>query len=165
MKPWLKGGLSALAAAAALVIASEGLLTHAQPDIATGQPNICYGDTHDVQPGDTATPEECRRRLESQLAIAEAIVDRCYPPPPTPGVKGALIDLGYNVGPGKKGVKDGICVLRSGAWPTIRKRAHAGDWRGVCNGLPAWNRAGGRVYPGLVTRRANERELCLDGLP
>lgn len=163
-KPWLKGGISAAAAAALLIAASEGVIYHAQPDIATGQPNICYGDTHDVQMGDVATPAECQARLLVQLANADAVVNSCIPPPPTPGVRAALDDFAYNMGPGRAGAHDGLCVLRNGRKPTIRKRAEAGDWRGVCEAFLAWQK-GGDKFPGLITRRGNERELCLKDLP
>lgn len=44
---------------------------------------------------------------------------------------------------------------------TIYKRAQAGDFNGMCNRLPDFVRAGGKVLPGLVTRRQAEKELCL----
>lgn len=165
-KPWLKRGLSAAAAAALLIAASEGVIYRAQPDVATGQPNICYGDTHDVRVGDVATPAECKARLATQLAAANAVVDSCIPTPPTRGVRAALDDFAYNMGPGRAGVHghDGLCVLRNGRKPTIRLRAEAGDWRGVCDAFLAWRKDGDK-FPGLITRRGNERELCLKGLP
>ena len=54
---------------------------------------------------------------------------------------------------------------------TTAKRFNAGDWKGACralneadNGRPQWVTAGGRVLPGLVKRRAEERALCERGL-
>jgi lysozyme len=35
---------------------------------------------------------------------------------------------------------------------------------GACNELPRWTLAGGKELPGLVKRRAAERDLCLQGL-
>ena len=163
MSAGLKSAASALVLAIGIAVPFEGLLTTAEPDIATGQPNICYGDTHDVKFGDTATLAECNARLLKQMRETEAVVDRCYPPAPAPKVKAAIMDLGYNVGPGKKGVKDGICVLKSGRMPTIRVRAYAGNWLGVCNGLLAWRSAGGKVLRGLDRRRQSERVMCLEG--
>lgn len=165
MKPWLKGGMSATAAALLLAAASEGLVHTAQPDIATGQPNICYGDTHDVRWGEHATTAECQARLRVQIHVAEQTVDSCIPPPPTTDVRAALIDFAYNEGHGTVGVKSGLCVLKDGRYSTIRRRAVEGDWRGVCDALLAWTKADGRTLPGLLTRRARERELCLQGLP
>ena len=168
-KPWLKGGLATGIAAALLVMSSEGLILHERPDIATGQPNICYGDTHHVTAGEVDSPEQCRARLAQQVAAAQMTVRSCIPQPPAPQIFDALTDFAYNLGPGRVGVPpkghDGLCVLHNGHWSTIRKRAHAGNWRGVCDGFMDWTTGGGVVLQGLVTRRRNERELCLQGVP
>ena len=34
----------------------------------------------------------------------------------------------------------------------------------ACNQFPRWVYGGGKVLPGLVTRRAAEKQLCLDGV-
>ncbi|HDU6150398.1 TPA: glycoside hydrolase family protein [Klebsiella pneumoniae subsp. pneumoniae] len=34
----------------------------------------------------------------------------------------------------------------------------------ACNQFPRWVYGGGKVIPGLVTRRAAEKQLCLDGV-
>lgn len=164
MNAWMKKGLTALGAAALLTMASEGMLLHARPDIATGRPNICFGDTHNVKLGQTATPEECQARLQAQLAAAEATVRSCIPPPPAPEIKAALIEFTYNEGGGKKGVKSGLCVLKNGRPSTIRVRAQAGDWAGVCEGFLAWVYGGGTYYRGLDIRRHHERDLCMQGV-
>ena len=64
----------------------------------------------------------------------------------------ALLSLSYNIG------------TRAFCGSTVAKRVNAGDIRGACNAIPAWNRAGGKVIPGLVNRRAAERKLCLEGV-
>lgn len=156
---------AAAAIALSLIMASEGLLLRAKPDIATGQANICYGETHGIAFGQTATREECVALLETKgEPRAEAQVDSCIPPQPTAGVRAALIDFAYNEGGGKQGVKDGLCVLKSGRWSTIRRRAAAGNWRGVCYAFMEWTTARGKQLPGLVTRRTRERDTCLKGL-
>lgn len=155
---------AAAALAVALIMTSEGLLLHAKPDIATGQANICYGETHGVKFGQTATREECVALLKKQgEPTAEATVDSCIPPQPTAGVRAALIDFAYNEGGGRKGGKDGLCVLKSGKWSTIRRRAVAGNWRGVCYAFMEWTKAGHKQLPGLVARRTRERDMCLKG--
>lgn len=63
----------------------------------------------------------------------------------------ALTSFVYNVGPG--GVGPGT---------TIGKRLRARDWRGAADALLAWNKAGGRVLPGLTRRRQAERTLFLE---
>jgi lysozyme len=149
--PWLKNGLSALGFALALACASEGLLTHAQPDIATGQPNICYGDTQGVKPGDTATPAECRARLQLRMATYLNAVDRALPNQPN-ARRGALADFCYNVG------------IRACTKSSVFRKLKAGDIRGGCNALLLYVYAGGKKYRGLETRRERERELCLQGV-
>lgn len=151
MNPWLKNGLSALACAAALACASEGLLTHAQPDIATGQPTVCYGETRGVSADDTYTPEQCKAMLQLRMAGYLAAVDRALPGQPDTR-RGALADFCYNVGVA-------ACTRSS-----VFRKLKAGDIRGGCDALLKWVYASGRKYKGLETRRERERELCLKGV-
>jgi len=44
---------------------------------------------------------------------------------------------------------------------TLVKKLNRSDYVGACNELLRWNRAGGRVLPGLVKRRKAERNMCL----
>lgn len=44
---------------------------------------------------------------------------------------------------------------------TMLRMLNAGDYRGAADQFPRWNRAGGKVFNGLVRRRAEERELFL----
>lgn len=114
---------------------------------------ICDGDTKGVRPGMVETEAGCQARLERQLIAHAAPVLKCVP-----GLKGrdnqlvASVSLAYNIGP------SGFC--RS----TVARRFNAGDWRGGCDAMMMWNRAGGRVVPGLTKRRERERALCLKGL-
>ncbi|OJA47844.1 glycoside hydrolase family protein [Burkholderia ubonensis] len=95
-------------------------------------------------------------RLEQRLIEHAEPVLKC-----TPVLKGhtyqlaAAVSFAYNVGAGA------YCGS------TTAKRFSAGDWKGACramneadNGRPQWVTAGGRVLPGLVKRRAEERALC-----
>ena len=43
---------------------------------------------------------------------------------------------------------------------TIWKKAQARDWRGMCERLPDFNKAGGVELKGLTIRRTKEMELC-----
>jgi hypothetical protein len=61
----------------------------------------------------------------------------------------ALVSLAYNVG---------IGALRGS---TLLRLLNARDYAGAANQFPRWNRGGGRVLPGLVKRRAAERDLFL----
>lgn len=142
----------------------EGKINVAQPDLlATGKVlNICYGDTNDVRPGERDTDAECLARLDKQLAVHAAPVLKC-----TPGLKGnphqlaAAIDLAYNIG---APAYCGSTVARNfnlGATDPVNLVRY---WRAACDAMLLWNKAGGKVLPGLVKRRQDERAMCLAGL-
>ncbi|MDN7433724.1 lysozyme [Burkholderia multivorans] len=151
------------AAAAALLFSMvpkfEGLELVARPD-PIGIITACYGDTKNVRADQRFTPAECRARLEQRLIEHAEPVLKC-----TPVLKGhtyqlaAAVSFAYNVGAGA------YCGS------TTAKRFNAGDWKGACramnesdSGKQQWVTAGGRVLPGLVKRRAEERALCERGL-
>ncbi len=114
---------------------------------------ICDGDTKGVRPGMRETDAGCRDRLQRQLIAHAAPVLKCVP-----GLKGrdnqlvASVSLAYNIG------TSGFC--RS----TVARRFNAGNWRGGCDAMLMWNKAGGREVRGLTLRRQRERALCMRGL-
>jgi lysozyme len=166
VKIWHKlalSGASAAMIATAIAAHFEGRTYIAYRDVG-GTWTLCDGHTRGVHEGMTATDSQCNAWRAQDMAIAQATIHACYPPVPSPQIEAALDDMAFNFGPGKRGVKDGVCVLKSGRAPTILKRAMAGDWRGVCDGLLAWNKADGQVLPGLTKRRAAERAVCLEGV-
>lgn len=121
---------------------------------------ICDGHTRGVHAGMKATHAECDQWREDDLAEAATIVDRCIDAP-NPHQRAALISFAFNVGPGGKGIKDGLCQLKSGKEPYVRRMANAGRWQEACDGLLAWTKAAGIKLRGLVRRRQDERALCL----
>ena len=154
------GGAAALALVIGLVVAHEGYVPGVYRD-PIGILTACYGHTGpELRMGQRYTQAECQAYLAADLAEAQATVRRCITAPMLPHQEAALISFAYNVGPGGKGVKDGLCVLKNGNVPTIRRKANAGDWAGACAGLMQWTRAGGIVFRGLVKRRTEERKLC-----
>ena len=120
----------------------------------------CTGHTATAELGKRYTAEECEELLVSDLLAHSAIVDRCVTVPLEPHQRAAFVSFAFNVGPGKKGVKDGFCVLKSGKTPSFLKRLNAGDYAGACRGLSEWTKSGGIVFTGLVRRRAAERAMC-----
>jgi lysozyme len=46
---------------------------------------------------------------------------------------------------------------------TLRQKHNRGDFEGASDEFLKWNLAGGKVLPGLVTRRRDERALYLKG--
>ena len=73
----------------------------------------------------------------------------------------ALVSFVYNVGPGKKGVKDGLITLRNGDPSSILRNMRAGNIQAAGDSMLSWTRSAGVVMPGLVKRRQAERALLL----
>lgn len=127
-----------------------------------GVPTIGYGSTYyadgtKVAMTDVAITEPAARALlvhELLHKFAPAVVRLC-PALVVMYNKGdhakfnAIVDFAYNLGAGR---------LQTS---TLRKRINAFDWVGACEELSKWVRGGGRVLPGLVTRRAEEAKLML----
>jgi lysozyme len=152
MNSRLKKSGALMAAAVALVGAWEGLRTVAYRDV-VGIPTVCFGETRGVKMGDRYTVDECKAMLGDALVEFEAGMRKCLTAPDKVPAKSyvAFLSLSYNIGTG--------AFCRS----TVARRANAGDYRGACNAIPAWNKAGGRVVKGLVNRRAEEQRICLQG--
>lgn len=149
--------LAALVLAGGLVSTFEGYRATPYKD-PVGIWTDCEGHTGpDVVPGKRNTPAECAAKKAADLEEARATVDRCITVPLTPGQYAALIDFAFNVGPGGKGVKDGLCYLKSGAQPTIRRKFNAGDYAGGCAEFNKWN---AQRLAGITTRRAQETLVC-----
>ncbi len=148
---------AAVALAAAIAIPAEGLRQWAYYD-PPGILTVCYGSTTNVQKGVKYSLDECKARLDADMLAAVQAVDRCAPGLPVP-VLAAFGDAVYNIGP---------TVACDTSRSTAARLLKAGDLRGACDQLPRWSRAtvaGVSVeLPGLVKRRAKERELCLEGL-
>jgi lysozyme len=77
----------------------------------------------------------------------------------TQGEFDAYTSLAFNVGHGGNG-RDGVCRNRHNQPSIIVRKLRAGDYAGACEAIELFNRAGGRVLPGLQKRRAHERALC-----
>ena len=148
---------AAAAAATAIAIPAEGLRQWAYLD-PPGILTVCYGSTTDVQRGRKYTLEECRDRLDRDMMAAVVQVDRCAPGAP-PGVLAAFSDAVYNIGP---------VIACDQSRSTAARLLAARQWAAACEQLPRWNKArvGGYMIelPGLTTRRAKEKALCLAGL-
>lgn len=151
---------AALAATVALVQFAEGYRPVPYRD-PVGIWTDCTGHTGpDVIPGKRNTHAQCEAKLTDDLWKAEYLVDRCYPGL-TGHSKGAMVSLAFNMGPGGKGVKDGVCSLKNGNKPTMRRMWEQGNLNGMCYEIPKWN---AQKLPGITKRRIAERDLCLKGL-
>lgn len=142
------------AAAAALYIFTppmEGRVLKTYKDVAAVL-TYCDGATENAIWGKTYTPAECNAQLDRDLARHADGVMACTTAKLTDGQKVAYVDFAYNVG------------VPAYCGSTVARKANAGDVRGSCDALLMWNRAGGKVWPGLTRRRVAEREICLKGI-
>ena len=142
-----------LAIAIAAVGAYEGLSLKAYPDI-VGVPTICYGETKNVKLGQTATKEDCDSQLSARLIEFNQGVESCITRPLRDNERVAFVSLAYNIG------APAFC----GSTLVKRLQATPPDYPGACAQILRWTYAGGKQLPGLIKRRAAERQLCEAGL-
>lgn len=140
-----------LAICVGCVASFEGLRTVAYMD-PVGIPTVCFGETDGVRLGDKYTAEECRAMLGGRVAEFGQAVDKCVTVPLPPARKAALVSFSYNVG------------VNSFCGSTLVRKLNNGDVYGACNELLRWTKAKGIELPGLVKRRQQERQLCLEGI-
>ena len=108
---------------------------------------IHAGVTEGVKPGMIVTEAEGEAMFRAELSKFEAAVTRLVSVPINQNQYDALVSFAYNCGAG--------ALAKS----TILRRLNAGDYVGASRGFAAWNKGGGQVLPGLVTRRAREAAL------
>lgn len=146
-KPVLVASAAMLAAAAALIMKWEGVRYLPYQDV-VGVWTVCYGHTgKDVIPGKKYTIEECKTLLYRDMTAARHYVHLCIGPV-APGPEAALTSAVFNLGPKV------VCGS------TLQKVALRDGFPPACKHLDSWKYAGGRVYRGLVLRRADERAVC-----
>lgn len=142
-----------------LVARWEGLRPEAYLDTIASPPvwTVCYGETDNVTPGEIRTVEECERGLSVGLhrywtgwvnTLPEETVMHYL----TPHRHAAFSSFSWNVG------------IAGAAGSTATARLNRGDIPGACEAMTWWNRAGGIVIRGLVNRRNEEREYCMQGV-
>ena len=103
-----------------------------------------------IEPKRIYTDLEIAERWKHDIQVAEKCVNqygngRNLPQP----VFDAATSITFNVGCG---------AMRKS---TMFKYLNVGKYVQACNELSRWTRAGGRVLPGLVSRREKEKQLCL----
>ena len=124
----------------------------AYPDPGTrGHPwTIGYGFTGpDIQPGTIWTMQQCVDALDHHITYFYAGLCKLSPtfPNASPRRIAAVTSWAYNCGLGNYRVS------------TFKKRIDAEDWDGAAEECLKWNKAAGRVLPGLTRRRAAEAAL------
>ena len=144
------GGASVVLAVP-LVERFEGTVLRSYRD-PVGIITACTGHTSlELKMGQTYTRQQCEEMLYKDLAKhADALA--CVSQPLTDGQRAAFVSFAFNVGEGA------FCGS------TLVRKANAGDFDGACAELSRWTYAGGKQLPGLIKRRAAERQLCEAGL-
>lgn len=146
-----KIGAAAAAFVVSVVAVHEGTVHRTYRD-PIGVVTACTGHTGpELQMGQTFTRAQCDAMLYQDLTRHAAALD-CIKQPMTDGQKAAFLSFTFNVGNGA------FCGS------TLARKANAGDMQGACAELSRWTYAGGKQLPGLVRRRAAERQLCERGL-
>lgn len=146
-----KIGAGAVALVLPVVMLYEGTVFRSYKDPADIV-TVCTGHTgSDVKMGQSYTKAQCEELLYRDL-LQHADALACIRVPLTDHQRAAFLSFAFNVGNGA------FCKS------TLVRKANAGDITGACAELSRWTMAGGRELPGLVKRRAAERQLCEQGL-
>lgn len=141
----------------------ESCRLKAYPDPGTGGAPWTIGWGHtgpEVVPGLVWTQEQADAQLLLDVASRESAVFSAFGPLPQ-GQFDALVSFLFNVGPGRKNVKDGLFMLKSGQPSTLCRLTKAGDTVGASKQFKLWNKAAGKVMNGLTKRRESERQLFI----
>lgn len=126
---------------------------------------VCYGHTGGIIKTKTYSQDECLVLLKTDAESAETILKNNVKPAIYNKMqdyeKAAFISFIYNVGPGKKGVKDGFVALKSTGNPsTMLRLINMGDIKGACEQFMSWTQENQKLA-GIKIRRIKERNLCL----
>lgn len=105
----------------------------------------------DVKPGMTISKAEGERILLSDLRQYEQGVRDALIVDLTPEQFSACVSLAYNIG---------VPAFKKSS---VLRFCNARRWRDAADAFALWNKAGGRVLPGLVRRRAEEAALFAKG--
>lgn len=131
----------------------ESCQTRAYRDC-TGVWTIGYGWTQPVDgvsihPGMVISKAQAEDLLQQGIGFYEHAVESRVTVPLSQPQFDALVDFVWNTG------------INALAHSTLLRRLNAGDIPGASEEFLRWNRAGGKVLPGLTRRRQAERELFL----
>ena len=145
-------GLSAaLAAAGGSIALHEGYVpgTYVDP---VGIITACFGHTSQrLMLGVEMSEQECLQLLADDLTIHNEQLVRVVTVPLSEQEHAAYLSFHYNIGPGNFNNS------------TLLRHLNAGERIEACKQLLRWVYAKGIKLPGLVARRAAERDLCLQG--
>lgn len=127
----------------------EGFRAKAYIPVPGDVPTIGYGFTEGVSLGDVMTHAQADARLIVELQMYERAVSRALTIPPNQNQFDACVLLCFNIG------------MTGFAKSTVCKAHNRGDFEAAGRAFALWNKSGGKVYKGLVSRRAEESALYL----
>lgn len=153
-------GMRTTPAGIALIKDFEGLQLSAYQD-SGGVWTIGYGCTAGVVQGMTCTAEQAEEWLRRDIEESEQLLVHACPVALNENQFSALVSFCFNVGMGKKGVKDGFHELRGGGPSTMLKCLLAGNYDGAADEFPKWRYVAGRPSVGILRRRLAEMDLFM----
>jgi lysozyme len=130
----------------------EGFRANAYQD-SVGVWTIGWGHTSGARPGQTISRETATSLLRGDLQWAVSAVNRLVKVRLAQPQFDALVSFVFNLGEGNF------------AKSTLLRRLNAGDFAGAADQFAVWNKAGGRVLPGLTRRRSAEAALFQRAAP
>ena len=133
--------------ATSLVMSCEGDKLTSYKD-SNGINTIGYGHTGSFATlGNVITQAQAETLLSGDLAITDHELAALVKVPTNQNQWDALVCFVYNIGSGH--FKSSTCYAK----------LNAGDYKGAAEHILDWNKAGGAICKGLVTRRAKEKLL------
>lgn len=127
----------------------EGLRLETYLDV-VGVPTIGYGHTGGhASPGNRITVAEAKRILDEDLDTFETAVSGAVRTA-NQNQFDAMVSLAYNIG---------VTAFKKS---TVLRKHLAGDYQAAARAFGLWNKAGGKVWPGLTRRRNIEAALYLE---
>jgi lysozyme len=142
--------VASLVASASVLVGiaiNEGYSDSSYKDSA-GVATIGFGQADGVKMGQRTDPIRALKTLENSIDSHAKGMVQCIKVPISQGEYDAYLDFTYNVG------VSAFCNS------TLAKKLNNSDYSGACRELLNWNRAGGKVLPGLTKRRQQEYQQC-----
>ena len=127
-----------------------------------GRPWTCgYGETKGVTPDTRWSEAEASSRLSRRYVEFETAVRRACTVDPGPNQLAAMTSLAYNIGLGWEGKTKPPGAKNGFRQSSVLKAHNRGDTLAASRAFGLWNKANGKVEPGLTARRAEEAALYL----
>lgn len=145
----------------------EGLELIGNAEACRRDPYVCpagvltdgVGNTHGVVPGVRKTDEQIAKDWAANIRDAERCINEQFRGAEMNDNQfSAMTSAAFNMG--CRNLMSYTNAQGKRVPTTIWRHASAARWPEMCDRLTDFTKSGGKVLPGLVTRRAKERELC-----